>query len=151
MERAWIRNEVAVSPVIATILMVAITVVLAAVLYVLVTDIIDGRNNEPPGQVLMTKEPIGPDVWEFRVTSTSTNEELSYYKVIILKNGTRVHTMDPLEEVTKGDYRFTDLDDGGRLTSGDRFIITCEPESRYELNIFWRESGNVRGSVNWET
>lgn len=150
MERAWIRNDVAVSPVIATILMVAITVVLAAVLYVLVTNLIPPEP-EPPGQVVMSKEPIGPDIWEFRVTGTPTNEELSYYKVIILKNGTKVHTIDPLEEVTKGDYRFTDLDDGGRLTSGDRFIITCEPESRYELNIFWRESGNVRGSVDWET
>ena len=150
MERAWIRNDIAVSPVIATILMVAITVVLAAVLYVLVAEIIPD-DPEPPGQVLMTKEPIGPDTWEFRVTSTTTNEELSFYKVIILKNGTRVHTMDPLEEVSKGNYRFTDLDDGGGLTSGDRFIITCEPESRYELNIFWRESGNVRGSVDWET
>jgi len=150
LERAWIRNEVAVSPVIATILMVAITVVLAAVLYVLVTNLIP-EEPEPLGQVVMSKEPIGPDIWEFRVTSTSTNEELSFYKVIILKNGTRVHTMDPLEEVSKGNYRFTDLDDGGRLTSGDRFIITCEPESSYELNIFWRESGNVRGSVEWET
>lgn len=150
MERAWIRNDIAVSPVIATILMVAITVVLAAVLYAMVATFVD-IDEEPPGQVLMTKEPIGPDTWEFRVTSTPTNEELSFYKVIILKNGTRVHTMDPLEEVSKGNYRFTDLDDGGRLTSGDRFIITCEPESRYELNIFWRESGNVRGSVDWET
>jgi len=150
LERAWIRNDIAVSPVIATILMVAITVVLAAVLYVLVTNLIPDEP-EPPGQVVMSKEPIGPDTWEFRVTSTSDNEELSFYKVIILKNGTRVHTMDPLEEVTKGDYRFTDLDDGGRLTSGDRFIITCEPESRYELNIFWRDSGNIRGSVDWET
>ena len=35
MKRIWIENE-AVSPVIATILMVAITVVLAAVLYVMV-------------------------------------------------------------------------------------------------------------------
>lgn len=150
MERAWIRNDVAVSPVIATILMVAITVVLAAVLYAMVAIFVD-IDEEPPGQVLMTKEPIGPDIWEFRVTSTPTNEELSFYKVIILKNETRVHTMDPLEEVSKGEYRFTDLDDGGKLTSGDRFIITCEPGSRYELNIFWRESGNVRGSVDWET
>lgn len=36
MKKAWKRNEQGVSPVIATILMVAITVVLAAVLYVMV-------------------------------------------------------------------------------------------------------------------
>ena len=36
MKKMWKKNNKAVSPVIATILMVAITVVLAAVLYVMV-------------------------------------------------------------------------------------------------------------------
>jgi flagellin-like protein len=46
MKRAWRRNE-AVSPVIATILMVAITVVLAAVLYVMVSEYMDPNNDIP--------------------------------------------------------------------------------------------------------
>ena len=42
------RQDEAVSPVIATILMVAITVVLAAVLYVLVIGLVDGPPDTPP-------------------------------------------------------------------------------------------------------
>ncbi len=41
------KDEQAVSPVIATILMVAITVVLAAVLYVMVSGLITGPGNAP--------------------------------------------------------------------------------------------------------
>ncbi len=41
------KDEDAVSPVIATILMVAITVVLAAVLYVMVSGLITGPGNAP--------------------------------------------------------------------------------------------------------
>jgi flagellin-like protein len=45
MKRVWKKNnKEAVSPVIATILMVAITVVLAAVLYVMVSAYINGDN-----------------------------------------------------------------------------------------------------------
>ena len=41
------KDESAVSPVIATILMVAITVVLAAVLYVMVSGLLSGPGNAP--------------------------------------------------------------------------------------------------------
>src|SRR2546425_4873050 len=41
------KDEAAVSPVIATILMVAITVVLAAVLYVMVSGLITGPGGTP--------------------------------------------------------------------------------------------------------
>ena len=44
------RDEDAVSPVIATILMVAITVVLAAVLYVMVIGFGEGGDSTPAGQ-----------------------------------------------------------------------------------------------------
>ena len=51
MKRIWKtrRNEEAVSPVIATILMVAITVVLAAVLYVMVIGFGGGGGSTPAG------------------------------------------------------------------------------------------------------
>jgi len=46
MKKAWKKDE-GVSPVIATILMVAITVVLAAVLYVMVVGLVDTDDNKP--------------------------------------------------------------------------------------------------------
>ncbi len=49
MKRIWkTRKDEGVSPVIATILMVAITVVLAAVLYVLVIGLVNGPPDNPP-------------------------------------------------------------------------------------------------------
>lgn len=149
MDRAWKRNEVAVSPVIATILLVAITVVLAAVLYVMVTALIVPP--EPPARIEFTTDSKDLNTWELEVTGASVSENLINYKVVILKNGSRIHTMDPLMENDVGDYRFTDIDAGGGLSVGDRFIITCEPESLYELNVIWRDNGNSRGSVEWET
>jgi flagellin-like protein len=47
MKKKW-RNKDGVSPVIATILMVAITVVLAAVLYVMVIELGGGPPDNPP-------------------------------------------------------------------------------------------------------
>ncbi|MFO7618841.1 MAG: archaellin/type IV pilin N-terminal domain-containing protein [Thermoplasmata archaeon] len=49
MKKAWMKKDEGVSPVIATILMVAITVVLAAVLYVMVMNI----NPPDPGKIPM--------------------------------------------------------------------------------------------------
>jgi len=48
MKKMWKLNNKAVSPVIATILMVAITVVLAAVLYVMVMGFGGGGSDETP-------------------------------------------------------------------------------------------------------
>jgi flagellin-like protein len=46
------KNKRAVSPIIATILLVAITVVLAAVLYVLISGLVHGPGNTPIGSAL---------------------------------------------------------------------------------------------------
>lgn len=151
MDRAWKRNEVAVSPVIATILLVAITVVLAAVLYVMVTALIDGGGDGGQGYIELSKESVGPNTWELEVVGASPVDDLADYKVVILKDGTRIHTIDPLKENNTGDYRFTDLDGGGELSRGDRFYVTCEPGSNYELSVIWRQTGDSRGSVEWET
>lgn len=51
--RAIRRDTEAVSPVIATILMVAITVVLAAVLYVMVSGLVTGPGGTP--QTIVTQ------------------------------------------------------------------------------------------------
>ena len=51
--RRWRRaNKKGVSPIIATILLVAITVVLAAVLYVLISGLTRGPGNTPLGSAM---------------------------------------------------------------------------------------------------
>ena len=84
------RQDEAVSPVIATILMVAITVVLAAVLYVLVIGLVDGPPDTPP---------VG--TWSSVDAESSTQGELVFgtftyevepieIKLIVKANGTEV-------------------------------------------------------------
>jgi flagellin-like protein len=59
-ERSWRKaRKRAVSPIIATILLVAITVVLAAVLYVLISGLTHGPGNTPIGSAFNAGQPIG--------------------------------------------------------------------------------------------
>ncbi len=57
--RSWRRNrKKGVSPIIATILLVAITVVLAAVLYVLISGLTKGPGNTPLGTAYSWESPL---------------------------------------------------------------------------------------------
>ena len=57
------EDEAAVSPVIATILMVAITVVLAAVLYVMVSGLITGPGNTPKAMGVVVQRSTDGTNW----------------------------------------------------------------------------------------
>src|SRR3989304_3617267 len=81
-------NEEGVSPVIATILMVAITVVLAAVLYVMVTNLLRPIDVQRP---LVTVGSLGCDATACRgrVTEASPAAELGRYRVTVFADGDR--------------------------------------------------------------
>ncbi len=72
--RAIVRNDEAVSPVIATILMVAITVVLAAVLYVMVSGLITSPTTAQQIGAAVTRSGDGTN---WIVTFTSVPSGLS--------------------------------------------------------------------------
>ena len=76
------RKDSAVSPVIATILMVAITVVLAAVLYVMV-----GGFTHNPGTAQsagMNEASVNSTAWNISITSVSaSNIPLSDLKIVV--------------------------------------------------------------------
>jgi flagellin-like protein len=80
------RDGRGVSPVIATILMVAITVVLAAVLYMMVAIMIPP---ERPSGIQVTFSPggQGPDGWRTVVAGVSQTESLEQFEVLV---GTRL-------------------------------------------------------------
>jgi flagellin-like protein len=59
----------AVSPIIAMILLVAITVVLAAVLYVLISGLTHGANQTPIGSAFAVGTPIAGTCWASGVTN----------------------------------------------------------------------------------
>jgi len=71
MKKMWKLNNKAVSPVIATILMVAITVVLAAVLYVMVMGFGSGGDETPTASLSQTPTSTG---YRITILSVSTND-----------------------------------------------------------------------------
>ena len=65
MKRRFINNEEAVSPVIAVILMVAITVVMAAVLYAWVANWGIQPKSSPTGSMMASED--GSGVWDVQI------------------------------------------------------------------------------------
>lgn len=155
MKKAWIirRNEEAVSPVIATILMVAITVVLAAVLYVMVSGLIGGTTTAEPNVQFQAADNTANNTWTVTVAGVSEALELGKFKAVLLKDAVQDGAaMDPLADgSTVGNIHFNDLDGGGKLSVGDYFTITTETGKDYKLSVIWKESGNERGSESWPT
>lgn len=148
-KRKW--REDAVSPVIATILMVAITVVLAAVLYLLVSGLIGGGtttepniNIESPG----TPEPGGE--WVLEIASVSAAESLGSYKVSVLNGSTSAISATALDTVkasgASGDgltLAFSDATADDKLNAGDWFTLDgTADDNNYQVVIYWGASGN---------
>ena len=133
--RKW--KDDAVSPVIATILMVAITVVLAAVLYLLVSGLISGGTQKPT--VSLTQADLGTTTATVDVGGIDqTGKELSQFKAILLKNNSGSGTISPLSNGASNlDLSFTDIDGGGTLSAGDRFTITIVAGTDYELILYF--------------
>src|SRR2546429_4304011 len=77
------KDEAAVSPVIATILMVAITVVLAAVLYVMVSGLITGPGGTPQAMGVSV-QPSSDDRKSTRLNSSHGSS--SYAAFCLIKN-----------------------------------------------------------------
>ena len=161
MKRNWIvrKDSEAVSPVIATILMVAITVVLAAVLYVMVLGF-GGTSTQAPTTALAKKVP-GPSYgvkYEFVSISKDTSwDDIS----ILLGDGTNSQVYHPAKSnmstgntVTKpmgstsfGTIRIwcnlTDLTGNGNVNGGDYFTFTTgsvnvfSTSSTYTISILY--------------
>ena len=79
------EDEGAVSPVIATILMVAITVVLAAVLYVMVSGLITGPGSTPQQMGVSVSTSGDGTNWVLLVSSTPTGKAYTSTTLAIFK------------------------------------------------------------------
>ena len=128
------RDEQAVSPVIATILMVAITVVLAAVLYVMVSGLITGPGAQKPLVTFSGVTKVNAVTWTFSVASAQPAVAVSNYKVnfgIGTNTGSavnmglnNVNTTVTIAGATPASVgvKWTDLGGTGQVKGGD--IIT---------------------------
>lgn len=78
----FVMDEEAVSPVIAVILMVAITVVLAATVFVLVSDLGGDVGQSSPKMQLVSDSSTKATNWVVKVTDATRGNSLSDYELI---------------------------------------------------------------------
>lgn len=130
MKKIW-RNEEGVSPVIAVILMVGITVVLAAVLYVMVAGMMTSTNVTPNIGMVWTKGDPGNYTGRVVSISGSGTLHLDDVTVTVTHDGeSDSHTLEWLvagsNDITLGGFTldFIDLNPTGKLGGEDDFIVT---------------------------
>lgn len=124
------KNDEAVSPVIATILMVAITVVLAAVLYVMVSGLISPTGNAPKAiGVAVTKSSNGAN-WILTFTSVPTglSNTTTTLTVTTTAGGSTAVTAKPLGDLTATYFGTNGVQyiaslTTGQLGAGDRILL----------------------------
>jgi flagellin-like protein len=124
MKKMWKKNTKAVSPVIATILMVAITVVLAAVLYVMVMGFGGEEQTAPNGALGVPQITRNGTANNYNVTIT----------IVSINPSTPITDLDyKLGSANAADLTLTadtnhvkinDIANDGQASSGDQIVIT---------------------------
>jgi flagellin-like protein len=146
MKRIWKKDD-AVSPVIATILMVAITVVLAAVLYVMVIGFGGGGSQAPPGNfspitvtsnvnatlTFGTFNPV-PKPMDIKIILTPTGgtpTELSFA-------GAPTATATIMTSTGAIGGTYTDMNyQGNAINNGDYIAVTgLTPSTTYTISVY---------------
>jgi flagellin-like protein len=160
MKKSW-KNRSGVSPVIATILMVAITVVLAAVLYVMVMGFGGGDTNTITGTFTTTsKLSTTTEKVQFgAVTPTCTPDKIN----IVVSDGTN----SDIYKATKGagvtytyanttalvtgieKVAFVDLAADGNIASGDSLTLTVNHAGTYTVTMLNAATGATIHSISF--
>ena len=134
MKKSW-KNRSAVSPVIATILMVAITVVLAAVLYVMVMGY-RGNDTTPVGALTYDRTTDG---YTISLSSISRADVLVADTKFLITPASGIARTDGL---AIGES-LTPLFNGALyVTSGDYATITILNEGTYIISLQYAPTGN---------
>lgn len=146
MKRKLWNNEEAVSPVIAVILMVAITVVLAAVLYVWASSFFGTQKQTPQGAFTASK--VDEQTWTISVVKMSPQVSVNSVDYFLLGADGNTHATGTVADSYgyflgqgKG-IVFADNDFDGKVSPGDLFTIHAgekgdsDMESLNNLNNF---------------
>ncbi|MDG6220902.1 MAG: type IV pilin N-terminal domain-containing protein [Candidatus Thermoplasmatota archaeon] len=115
------KKKEAVSPVIAVILMVAITVVLAAVLFVMVQGI-----DPDPGRItaISIRKEEKPGGWLVSIVGGNVENTGSVDWYILTATGGRIG------DKTDGNFTYNDNNDNGYIDPGDTIFID-DPDHQY--------------------
>ena len=163
MKKIWKKrkNSEAVSPVIATILMVAITVVLAAVLYLMVMGFGTTGNQTPTGSFVGSPASVTNGYQlTFGVITPST--KFTDCKVVITVGGVAAaaQTIVVAGQNFVGPnmgVKWTDLASDGAISQGDYVTITggtftvpiALPTGSYTVTILFTSTGGSICSQSW--
>lgn len=164
------RNEDAVSPVIATILMVAITVVLAAVLYVMVIGMSEGSGDIAPVGTMASMTATANDAATLTFGSFAPIPAPMDLKIILTPSGSNASAATveltfpnaptasdtDMTETAGAVAVYTDLNYGGNaINSGDYIKITgLSGGTTYTISIFHYPSDSVcsmTGTTSFQT
>ena len=147
-------DERGVSPVIAVILMVAITVVLAAVLYVMVTEIFDEPQRNITLSMSWQEKGDAPGNYTGYIFKVSSGDPLSLEDVtvvIINDDNMNSETLDVLKEsgtLTAGTVtkEFFDIDENDILGAEDLFIVTGISDGDI-VRLTHKDSGDMHSKI----
>ena len=119
------KDEAAVSPVIATILMVAITVVLAAVLYVMVSGLISGPGTTPRAVGISIRPTTDQSNWSLDITSVPAGGLSTTGTFLTIKraDGSVALTAKAFNALTWNPDRATFNGDGDTAVEAAEFLL----------------------------
>jgi len=160
------RDESAVSPVIATILMVAITVVLAAVLYVMVSGFLPPiGGNKPLVAFDTTVTPSSGNATLEIASASEPPRSPSNYRVnlevgavaggaVAMPTTTGAFVLVDVGGTTY-QVQWTDIGGGGTVNAGDRFLVAgngipLPSTTSFTLFLIWSD-GSVIAQRAWTT
>ncbi len=144
-----------VSPVIATILLVAITVALSSVLYVMVTEF--GSTSPPaPSGAFGIAEKVSNDTMKVSFGSFNKDTDFTDCKVTIEHAGTTATAvaLTSSGNITVGPYNvmITDLAGNGKISSGDHLTVSNTNggalNGKYTVFLLWAQDGSVIASAS---
>jgi len=147
MKNMW-KKEEGVSPVIAVILMVAITVVLAAVLYVMVSGMMSTTQTTPTG-AMNFYEGSQSGNYSGSFVSLSSSVKLSNAQVTIIddslggSDSINDLSLDTTAEVTGGlKLVYNDINSNNKVDGGDTIRVT-NGDSKDIIKFVYEPTGGV--------
>jgi len=157
MKKMW-KNRSGVSPVIATILMVAITVVLAAVLYVMVMGF--GGSNAQTPTASLSKSTTGTAHQE-KITIASVSEAQPYSNIkvsLVIDGASHVGNLtDGTADITwspsipgNTTVKYVDVGGDSKVSTGDYILVTSAGSGiDCTLSLLYGSDATSIASVDW--
>ncbi len=148
MKKIW-KNEEGVSPVIAVILMVAITVVLAAVLYVMVSGMMSSTETTPRGSLNFSPDPdiSYKYIGQFQGSVKLDKVDISIYDA---SSGQTAVVQAPTGDFTLStaaglNISYDDVQPDGKMDASDIMIMTGAGAGD-KVTIVWKSTGETVGA-----